>query len=285
MAVEKRGRATSESRQLARADFRGDERHYFVRATYAPGGSYGTPSQRGYQLVAMLEGRARIEVEGKTVSLGRGEGILVKPGWRLLYLFSEDKTSIHTGCQVAATALGAAERRVLSGLGGTAYPLPAVIHTLIGEGLAAPAVGSAELHAAQLLLAKSCLLRFAAHARGGAGGGAGAPPPHRALHRARQVLETAPFELRTAVELAARAGVSVSRLRQLHRERGEESPSVLLWRTKAEQAVRMIRFTGLNLGEIAAQTGFANPFHLSRSVKRLTGRSPRELRRAEWGSE
>jgi AraC-like DNA-binding protein len=105
------------------------------------------------------------------------------------------------------------------------------------------------------------------------------------LQRARQVLETVPFELKTAGELAARAGVSVSRLRQLYREQGGESPSAVLWRIKAEHAVRMIRFTGLNLGEIAVQTGFANPFHLSRSVKKLTGLSPRELRRVEWVRE
>lgn len=275
----------TESRRLVRADFRGDDRYYFVRAHYAPGGFYGTPSQQGYQLVAMLEGRARIEIEGEAVALGPGEGVLVKPGWRLFYLFSEDEASIHTGCQVTSAALGAGERRMLAGPSGAAHRLPASIHTLIGEGLAAAPAGNDDHHAAQLLLAKACLLRFAAHVRGGSGNGAGLPPPHLAMDRARRVLETAPFELKTAGDLAARAGVSVSRLRQLHRERGEESPSVLLWRAKAEQAVRMIRFTGLNLGEIAAQTGFANPFHLSRSVKKLTGRSPRELRRIEWGRE
>jgi AraC-like DNA-binding protein len=55
-----------------------------------------------------------------------------------------------------------------------------------------------------------------------------------------------------------------------------------LWRIKAEHAVQMIRFTGLNLGEIAAQTGFANPFHLTCSVKKVTLLSLRELRRVEW---
>jgi AraC-like DNA-binding protein/quercetin dioxygenase-like cupin family protein len=270
----------TESRRLLRADFRGDDRYYFVRATYEPGGAYGTPSQRGYQLVAMLGGRARIEVEGEAVLLREGEGILVRPGWRLLYLFSEDETSIHTGCQATPAAFSAAERRALAELRG-AHPLPAAIHTLIEEGLAAPPVANAIYHAAQLLLAKACLLRFAAHVSGGA---AAVAPPHLALHRARQVLETAPFELKTAGDLAARAGVSVSRLRQLYREQGGESPSALIWRIKTEHAVRMIRSTGLSLGEIAAQTGFANPFHLSRSVKKLTGQSPRGLRRIEWGA-
>ena len=270
-----------ESNQVVRADFRGDERYYFVRASYAPGGSYGTRRQRGYQLVAMLQGHAHIQIEAETVTLRQGQGILVQPGWRLLYLFSKDQTSIHTGCQVEPAAFASPERRLLSGVRG-AHSLPAAIHTLIGEGLAAPPVVSHCFHSAQLLMAKACLLRFAAHVMGEPGT---ASPPHAAYQRSRHLLETVPFELKTADELATRSGVSVSRLRQLFREQGSESPSVLLWRIKAEHAVRMVRFTGLSLGEIAAQTGFANPFHLSRSIKKLTGLPPREIRSIEWAGK
>jgi AraC-like DNA-binding protein len=270
-----------ESKQMVRANFRGDERYYFVRASYTPGGSYGTQQQRGYQLVAMIQGHAHIQIEAETVTLRQGEGILVQPGWRLLYLFSKEQTSIHTGCQVEPGAFSAAERRVFSGLRG-AHSLPAAIHTLIGEGLAAPPVVSPFFHSAQFHMAKACLLCFAAHVMGGP---ATTSPPHPAYQRSMHLLETVPFELRTADELATRSGVSVSRLRQLYREQGGESPSVLLWRIKAEHAVRMVRFTGLSLGEIAAQTGFANPFHLSRSIKKLTGRSPREIRNIEWAGE
>lgn len=268
-------------RPAVRAVFRGDDRYCFVRAVYAPGGSYGTRRQRGYQLVAMLQGNARIQIGDETVMLREGEGILMQPGWRLLYLFSEEQTSLHTACQVEPSALTTRERRLLSGLRGT-HPLPAAIHTLIGEGLAAPPVVGLAFHAAQLLVAKACLLRFAAHVTGSPGTDS---PPHPALHRSLQLLETAPFELKTAGEMAARSGISISRLRQLYREKGGESPSAMLWRIKAEHAVRMIRSTGLSLGEIAAQSGFANPFHLSRSVKKLTGLPPRELRRIEWAND
>ena len=36
---------------------------------------------------------------------------------------------------------------------------------------------------------------------------------------------------------------------------------------------------------IATQSGFANPFHLSRRVKKLTGLPPRELRRIDWEAD
>jgi AraC-like DNA-binding protein/quercetin dioxygenase-like cupin family protein len=271
----------NEPNNPVRAVFRSDERYFFVRAVYAPGGSYGTRRQRGYQLVAMIQGHARISIDGESVMLREGEGILMQPGSRLLYLFSETQTCVHTGCQVKPSSLSAHERRALSALRG-AHPLPAAIHTLIGEGLAAPPVSGPQFHAAQLLMAKACLLRFAAHVTESP---AAASPPHPALQRSIRLLECSPFELKTAHELAARSGISVSRLRQLYRQKGDESPSVMLWRIKIEHAVRMIRSTGLTLGEIATQSGFSNPFHLSRSVKKMTGLPPRELRRLEWETD
>ena len=265
-------------KDLVRVISRRDHRYYFVRAIYPPGGSYGTRSQRGCQLVVMIQGHARIEINGEAVLLREGEGILMHPGWRLLYHFSEAEPSTHTGCQVETSVLSKAERKLLEGVRGP-HSLPAAIHTLIGEGLAAPLVAGAERQASQALLAKACLLRFAAHVKESPGADR---PPHPAVQRSMQLLEHTPFELKTARDVAERCGVSVSTLWQLYRQKCGESPSAMLWRIKTEHAVQLIRSTGLTLGEIAQQSGFANPFHLSRSVKNLTGLPPRELRRIEW---
>jgi AraC-like DNA-binding protein len=131
-------------------------------------------------------------------------------------------------------------------------------------------------------VAKACLLRFGAHVLEAPGA---RHPLHPAMGRAMETLEREAVELRTASDLSERCGISVSRLRQLFSEAGKESPSAMLWRIKTEHAVRMIRSTGLTLGEIAEQSGFSNPFHLSRCVKMLTGHPPRELRRIEWEGE
>ncbi|MFZ4683855.1 MAG: helix-turn-helix domain-containing protein [Terrimicrobiaceae bacterium] len=261
-----------------RAVFRGDERCTFVRAIYEPGGSYGPHRQRAHQLVVMLQGEAVVQMQRGSIVLREGEGILAQPGWRVFYQFSREQQSIHTGCQVEGSCLSKSERLLLAGVRGV-HPVPAAVHTLIGEGLASPATGGKHFFAAMVLLAKACLLRFAAHVLESPGSGS---PLHPALGRALEVLQREPVELHTAGELAERCGVSVSRLRQLFREAGKDSPSALLWQIKTGLAVRMIRSTGLTLGEIADQSGFANPFHLSRSVKKLTGLPPRELRRVEW---
>ncbi len=84
--------------------------------------------------------------------------------------------------------------------------------------------------------------------------------------------------IQSAEELARRVGISATQLRLLYRREGGESPSDMIWRLKVEHAIQLIRSTGLTLGEIATDCGYANPFHLSRSVKRYTGHSPRSLR-------
>lgn len=202
----------------------------------------------------------------------------MQPGWQVFYQFDEEERTIHTGCQLERACLTGNERRLLAEVRGI-HPVPAAVHILIGEGLASPITAGTQLYAAMALMAKACLLRFAANVFESPGSG---HPLHPALRRALQILEADPAVLNTAGDLAGRCGISVSRLRQLFRESGRGSPSVILWRIKTEHAVRMIRSTGLTLGEIAVQSGFANAFHLSRSVKKLTGVSPRELRHIEW---
>jgi len=270
--------ASQNRNDAVRAVFRGDERYTFVRAIYEPGGSFGPHWQQAYQLVVMLEGSAEVEIDGRSVVFREGEGVLMHPGWRVHYQFDRERRSVHTSCQLGPSFLSRMERRTLSRVCGV-HSIPGAVHILIGEGLASPSNPGPQFHAAMVLMTKACLLRFAAHVLESPGSEA---PLHPAMQRALEILEEDPTGLRKASDLSPRCGVSDSRLRQLFRQARQESPSDMIWRLKTEHAVRMIRSTGLTLGEIAAQSGFANPFHLSRSVKQLTGLPPRQLRRIEW---
>lgn len=256
-----------------KAVFRGDANYTFVRAIYDLGGSFGW-RQPAYQLVVMLQGSAEISIDADSIVLREGEGILMHPGWEVLYHFSKEQRSTHTGCQVESAFLNQHEHKLLKKVRGT-HRVPAAVHTLIGEGLASPVTAGPQLHAAVGLVAKACLLRFAATVYESPGLG---QPPHPSLSRAFDALEADPTKFTTAGALASRCGISVSRLRQIFREAGHESPSAMIWRIKTQHAVQLIRSTALTLGEIACRTGFKNPFHLSRSVKKQTGQAPKEIR-------
>jgi AraC-like DNA-binding protein len=81
-------------------------------------------------------------------------------------------------------------------------------------------------------------------------------------------------------DLARHLNVSVSLLSHRYREQTGETPRRHLLRLRLDQAKTML-VTGYALKEIAAATGFANTFNLSRTFKRLEGVSPRDYLRNE----
>ncbi len=258
----------------------GDEKSYvFGKAVYPPGGRCGPRTQHDFQLVVLIQGSLRVTVDNVTHNLSPGEAILQHPSGREFYRFSTEAESIHTWCQISPGLLSPADRRLLRSAHGV-YQAPSSIHLLIEEGLAVQNQGSSALHDAMAALARACVLRFAAHASSLDYRNTAAPL-HPALQRALDIAATDYAELHSAEDLARRVGISASRLRTLCRAHGE-SPSTVIWRHKVEHAIQLIRSTGLTLGEIADNCGYANPFHLSRSVRRHTGYPPRRLRQVEW---
>ncbi|MDD5201442.1 MAG: AraC family transcriptional regulator [Terrimicrobiaceae bacterium] len=256
------------------------ENYQFGRCTYRPGGHLGPREQKAFQLVVLLSGSLRVTVDGAAYNLAPGDAILQNAGHRELYRFSKEQESEHSWCHISPRLLSRDDVRLLRAVTGV-HKAPSPIHLLIEEGLAAGTHDRADLHAAMAAMARACLLLFAAHVRI-VGERAASIPAHPALDRATELAATHSATLRSAGDLARRAGISTTHLRFLCRRAGRESPSAMLRRLKAERAIQLIRSTGLTLAEIADACGYANAFHLSRAVRQRTGHSPRSLRRSDW---
>jgi AraC-like DNA-binding protein/quercetin dioxygenase-like cupin family protein len=252
--------------------------YLFGKTTYLPNGSCGPRVQENYQLVVILKGSVRLTADRVVHDLNPGDGILEHPGQREFFRFSSTENSVHTWCEVNPRHLTRAERRLMNTAGGV-FQAPSAVHVLIEEGLAV--MDQEEMTEAMSALARACLLRFAQHVQSVRPRGTEAPP-HPAYVRAREAASDHYANLRDANDLARRAGISATQLRSLFRRHGSESPSRMIWRLKVEHAIQLLRSTGLTLGEVAAHCGYANPFHLSRAVKKHTGYSPRDMRRHEW---
>ena len=250
----------------------------FGKTTYLPNGSCGPRVQENYQLIVLLKGSLRLTADRVVYDLNPGDAILKRPGQREFFRFSSTENSVHTWCEVKPHRLTRVERRLLNAAGGV-FQAPSAVHVLIEEGLAVR--DQEEMTEAMAALARACLLRFAQHVQSIRPRGTEAPP-HPAYVRAREAASAHYAELHDANDLAQRAGVSATQLRSLFRRHGSESPSRMIWRLKVEHAIQLLRSTGLTLGEVAAHCGYANPFHLSRAVKKHTGYSPRDMRRHEW---
>ena len=269
--------ADPKTEDLYRAESRGDDLHMFGRAIYLPRGWHGPRRQNVYFLITILEGSVAIDCDGRHIPLASGEGVILPPRGMEFFRFDAHARTVHQWCQIAPSFTDRPQRELLRAAGHPS-PVPASVNILIEEGLSIPMNAGPHLNLAMQTLAKACLLRFAAHAS------ENIPTKqtrHQAVRRALEAVSMNPAKFRTAEDLACHCGISYSRFRKLFQDDQGESPTAMIWRLRSEQAIQLIRVTGLTLSEVADQCGFSNAFHLSRCVKERTGLSPRQLRKIE----
>ncbi|MEV7889281.1 helix-turn-helix domain-containing protein [Streptomyces sp. NPDC002817] len=80
-------------------------------------------------------------------------------------------------------------------------------------------------------------------------------------------------------ELAAAAGLSVSRFAHAFKARTGQPPHRYLMRLRVEQAARLLRTSVLPIADVAACCGFSHQEHLTRVLRAQLGSTPAELRR------
>ena len=247
----------------------------FGRSVYLPRGWHRARRDNVYFLITILEGSVEIECDGRRILLRKGEGVILPPRRMEFFRFDPDVKSVHHWCLIEPSLTNRKERQLIR-LAEHPTRVPVSVNILIEEGLSIPVNAGAHLNLAMQTLAKACLLRFAAHASENI---STKQPRHQAVQRALEEVTMNPAKIRSAEDLARHCGISYSRLRKLFQDDQGETPTAMIWRLKTDQAVQLIRATGLTLAEVAEQCGFSNAFHLSRCVKDRTGIAPRELRK------
>ena len=85
-----------------------------------------------------------------------------------------------------------------------------------------------------------------------------------------------PFQME---KLAARCGLSMSRLAHLFKEQTGQTPQQFLERRRMQHACHLLRLTGLSVAEVASEVGYDDPFYFSNRFRRNVGQSPHQFRR------
>ena len=80
-------------------------------------------------------------------------------------------------------------------------------------------------------------------------------------------------------KIANAAGISTNYFASLFKQTTGQSPHQYVIRQRIEKAKPLLRRSDLSIGEIALQVGFYDSSHLTRHFKRLTGLTPRTLRK------
>ncbi len=86
-------------------------------------------------------------------------------------------------------------------------------------------------------------------------------------------------QLRTMAEVARECHVDPAYLCRLFRRYAHQSPYQFLMRLKMNLAAERLQNPEMLVKQVAAQLGFADPFHFSRAFKKVFGLSPEEFRR------
>lgn len=253
------------------------ERVVFGDVIYHPGGSCGPRIQGDYQLVAVVEGEARVRVEGSEIVIGSGEVGLFQPGRKEMFRFSPGRNTHHTWCSVHVAMVDSDLREACERVA-SVQPTSQRLVQLLELGLSSPRdVGT---RAAGLLdsLGVAALHEFIYDANR-------QDDVHEpdALRRTLDWIGSNLAQPASLSVLAKAGGVSTAQLVKIFRRHIGTTPMRALWTARTEQGVRLLRETGLSVSEIAYHSGFATPFHFSRWVRQLHGKSPRAVRAEAWG--
>lgn len=112
------------------------------------------------------------------------------------------------------------------------------------------------------------------------GGSSLLPGANPAVVQARTLLEERCAEPWTVPGLAREVGLSTAHLSALFTEQVGVPPHRYLVGCRTRRAAELLAGTDLPVHAVARELGFSSPAHLSQVVRRLTGRTPLEHRRA-----
>ena len=248
---------------------------------YAPGGTFGPRIQRNLQLVYVWSGEATVWIDGRAVTVRPDEGVLLLPHHRERFRFARDTETRHGWCEALDPVIRPGAVRILEAVSGRSHRISPRIRVLSDEALALRADARWAARIERDHLCAAILLEFLRYA--GVPDPAVRPGPSdesvpHTVGLALDVIHQEYATLGSVADIADRVGVTSQHLARLFGRYVGSRPGEYLWSRRIERALDLIESTGLTLGEIAAQTGFRTPFHLSRRVREATGRAPTELR-------
>ena len=256
----------------------GSARVVFGDVVYEPGGTCGPRVQQDYQLVVLVEGDARVDVERREVKIGAGSVGLFRPGRREFFRLSEQRKTHHTWCAVHPS-LVTAELAMAGTRAPDVLPVTRRFEQLMELGLSLPRVAGEQ---APGLVESLGLATLQEYLFAGERSATDEPDEPDALRRALEWIGQEGERATDLPALARKAGVSPAQLVKLFRRHLGTTPLRHVWEVRTRRGAQLLRETGLTVGEVAFRCGFQTPFHFSRWVRELFGVSPRALRAKAW---
>lgn len=102
---------------------------------------------------------------------------------------------------------------------------------------------------------------------------------HKSVRRALEIIHAVPYSQISVEELAEKAGVSRQYFQYIFKKDMGRTPARYLRQIQLKRAIQLIE-AGDSIAQIANSCGFSDQSHLTRSIKKFTGKTPAQLFRS-----
>jgi AraC family transcriptional regulator of arabinose operon len=244
--------------------------------THEPGSRIGPRRQHELQMLLIHAGTMVVTIDdGRPYVVPAGQMCLLMPGHREVIEFAEGPATRQTLVRGKPAGLTAQMRSWLESIRPTRR-LSAALTYISREAVASEQTRLTAQGALVDALATALLWRFVAEFENYP---AALPEP---IEKARLFVHENLDKNVGLNDIAAAACVSGPHLIRLFREHMDTTPTKYLWDRRVTLGVELLTSSGLAVGRIAEQAGFASSFHFARKIKQATGQTPTELRSTAW---
>lgn len=250
-------------------------------AVYPAGATFGPRTLGDFEFVWIEDGDAVWQVDGAELPAPQGTLLLGRPGMRDGFTWDRVRPTTHGFIHFSIESgrdllppFAAWPMTCQLGAGDILQPLLRHIGWLQRrEGGAWPSLAEGAL--------RQVLLAFIAGASGQVVDrlDEGSPIVERVMEHVRRAWAQGRLGQPSLVQLARVAGVSRGHLVRVFRDEFGVGPAEAMRLLRLDRAAFLLARSNLDVQEVAAQTGFADPFHFSRRFSATYGHSPRAFRR------
>ncbi|MBP1964206.1 AraC family transcriptional regulator [Paenibacillus aceris] len=250
---------------------------YAGTVVYGPGGKYGPRIQSDLQLVLVHSGSMIVEIDGVAHSVPPESIALLKPGHEEQFHFNEKRDTWHRWIAVAVEPLLPDAAAYFESLP-LYIPLTARLNQLTNMLMSLQNDGCTPGEEVVKTLGRSAIwLYVKEHLQLGLN-----HLKHPAVLLAVETIHEKFGEDLSLSDLSQITGKTPEHLIRLFQRDEAVTPIQYLWQYRVKKGLELLRSTGLNIGEIAEQSGFKTSYHFARTIKRHTGLTPSEIRKEHY---
>ena len=239
---------------------------------YPPGGKFGPRIQQDLQLVMLHTGSMEIDIDGIVRIIPAGHVTLLKPGHTEKFYFAKDHDTWHRWIGISVKSISLELLNELEKLP-PYIPISNQMNELTSLMLAISRDHQHSNNQVICPLGQSAIWLYITECRNQYRSNI-----HPAVLKAKETIQARFSEDLSLINISKECNISPEHLIRLFQKYEKMTPVQYLWRYRIKNGLQLLRSTGLQISEIAFQTGFKTSYHFSRSVKKFTKFTPSQIR-------